>query len=868
MSKPFSTLTFTLAVLAGLYAVGAHGADALATAPDPCVGSVAAQAAARPRMTLHPVQLTPESRVALSWEPVAGATEYRIFREPRCPAQSRTQVAVVRGDVRTWTDPNKPAVAWYSVETTQDKGTGLARLSNPVLFYAAKAPANPAAASPAPAPAAQGNSGGGASGPQAPKYAPMKLFSVKATPDGPLLTWEAVAGAREYRIEREFPGVGRAEQVATTPGNMTQWTDKGQTARAMYMVKSVPSDSRQPMGASNAIEFVPGVAPARPLGLPGAPALLKPLVAPPAGVAPATPPAPTGVAGPAPSATSATPNPPMSSGPTDTVERRFALDGRPPQRESVGFGLTSVGTVQVSIQWKGGPLTVSLRPSNGSAIDSKNVSGGNASVSFAVNPAQVAQSLGWVVEVGNPGSADGLIRVTSPRPDAARMNAAIADAKARAEQQRQQIMNQPPAAQNQAAQMALARLQKEKADAAAASHQRIRAAQQQRLSAPARLALAAPAPLRAEKFSLGLGRARTPAALKTPPGTMLGGDLSDVPYASAMAPQAVFPNTTLTVDGMHFKADDEVWFILPSGEVKSQKTYVSATRILLQMPAYSLTSPQDAYLYFKYQRNGSTLRTDDAFAFQLQPTTPVIQGVALADPNDPDTAIRPGKVVMLSGTGFAPDAKVFFMLQNKEFEAAHYDSSFNSTTQLLVTLPSTVPPLPTGAPPAQLPQRYPFATVQQVPFYVKNGANAIASNRLNVALAPELEVVRLDLGRFSAEFDRDSRLNPARAAVVQPGNALISGSFSQTLFLGFKGDDEYFVNTQLANGWVVRSVDVQKTHVIHEAANDVYLADARVGTSSLYAKVHKWVEVSFPYVTDVFFSVTYIVQGPKGMPYK
>lgn len=161
MVKSYPPLVFSLALLTGLCASAAHAADAPGAAPhDPCVGSAVAAAAAQPRFTLNPVRGSDE-RAILSWEAVPGATEYRVYREPRCPAQLRVQVAVVGGNVTTWSDSHPSPKAWYSVETTQSAGSGLARRSNPVFFDASKGsapksatPASPAARLPAPARAA------------------------------------------------------------------------------------------------------------------------------------------------------------------------------------------------------------------------------------------------------------------------------------------------------------------------------------------------------------------------------------------------------------------------------------------------------------------------------------------------------------------------------------------------------------------------------------------------------------------------------------------------------------------------------------------------------------------------------------------
>jgi hypothetical protein len=147
MIKPRSIFNFSFVLLASLSGLSAHAAEP-PKAPPSCAGTVVAPAAARPRMTLSSVKGASDGRAVLSWEAVPGATEYRVFREPRCPTQTRIQVAAVRGDVNTWTDPSPQPMAFYSVESTQSPGTGIGRLSNGEFFDAAKAAANKTPAAP------------------------------------------------------------------------------------------------------------------------------------------------------------------------------------------------------------------------------------------------------------------------------------------------------------------------------------------------------------------------------------------------------------------------------------------------------------------------------------------------------------------------------------------------------------------------------------------------------------------------------------------------------------------------------------------------------------------------------------------------
>ncbi len=805
MAQHTSTLFFCLAAVAGLCTAPVHAADAPGrTAQDPCVGTAKPPAAASPRMTLNSVTGSPD-RAVLNWEAVAGATEYRIFREPRCPAQARSLVGTVAGNVTTWGDTHPMPRAWYSVETAQSAGTGIGRRSNAVLFDASKAAAPTAAKPPAPPSIA----------PPPPSKAPPPPPSIAPPPPK-----AAIVAA---------PLLSKSLVVAPAPGT---------PAPAHAPPPPPPPPPAVPAAPPPAAKTVPGS-----LLLPVAPAASK-------SVASVTAPSP-------------------AIGPTDTLERRFALDGQAPHRDSFALGLTAPGTVQVSVQWKGNPLSVSLRPAKGSPIDSKNVSGGSAELKFAVNAAQVAQNQSWVIDVANSGTAEGQIRIVSPRPEAARMGAAKNGADAALKTRLTNADVQP----NGAVLAKLTALQKTKADAATASLQRIRAKQQQLVAAhgtaPTRLLTGGAAPTAAARIvklsSLG-GKAS--GALRTQM-IPVNGTLSDTPVASTTAPQAVFPGTTLTVDGRNFRADDEAWFILPSGEVKAQKTYVSTTRVLLQLPAFTQSASQDAYLYFKYLRNGQTLRTEDAYAFRLQPTTPTLAAIALSDPND-GGPIRPGKVVTLSGSGLAADDKLVFIVQNREYEAAHFDSAFNSDAQLMATVPRTVQ----GADPANAPATAlagAFAGNIQAQVYVKRASGALSS-KLALTLAPELMQTVIDISRFSDEFQRDSRL-PDRNAYWMRGTTM-GGRHETASIWGAKDDDYLFQTTQLRNSWVVTAVEVTDKDCTSSTGYrnswDAYIAESAVGTPSLRARVHWWIEPPgiFEFNPLCTFRIHYYGEGPLGMPYK
>src|SRR5206468_8227593 len=85
-------------------------------------------------------------------------------------------------------------------------------------------------------------------------------------------------------------------------------------------------------------------------------------------------------------------------------------------------------------------------------------------------------------------------------------------------------------------------------------------------------------------------------------------------------------------------------------------------------------------------------------------------------------------------------------------------------------------------------------------------------------------------------------------------------------FLWHSSDDVFYLTTVLKNGWVVDSAYVLVPYRSSEygGSSNAYAAESRMGTPSLYIKVH--------WFTDPFTSVQYVpilrIKGPLGVPYQ
>jgi hypothetical protein len=97
---------------------------------------------------------------------------------------------------------------------------------------------------------------------------------------------------------------------------------------------------------------------------------------------------------------------------------------------------------------------------------------------------------------------------------------------------------------------------------------------------------------------------------------------------------------------------------------------------------------------------------------------------------------------------------------------------------------------------------------------------------------------------------------------------------SRADWLGYRGNDLFFMNKRLQNGWQVTKAEVvflnrfePDDHVwcaFTGQSSGAYVAESRVGTNSPYLNVRVWLE---PYCT-IRYAPRVWIQGPKGVPYE
>lgn len=86
-------------------------------------------------------------------------------------------------------------------------------------------------------------------------------------------------------------------------------------------------------------------------------------------------------------------------------------------------------------------------------------------------------------------------------------------------------------------------------------------------------------------------------------------------------------------------------------------------------------------------------------------------------------------------------------------------------------------------------------------------------------------------------------------------------------WFGKRGDDEFYLNTNLINGWTVSSAYLDGTKGVLapdiSGSADAYVSEFRPGTASPYVKVHWWRDG----FSGLLYRLNVVIIGPKGVPH-
>ena len=196
---------------------------------------------------------------------------------------------------------------------------------------------------------------------------------------------------------------------------------------------------------------------------------------------------------------------------------------------------------------------------------------------------------------------------------------------------------------------------------------------------------------------------------------------------------------------------------------------------------------------------------------------------------------QPGDPVMIGGSGFGTGGVVHFIVGQGKDLVAKVDGGWGDT-QVFVTVPEISGVMGFNG-----------------QAYLVRASDQVRSNLVPFHFNPSMEVREL-----RSTLDR---------VLAQPYYQLTtSASFidrnNNNPFAGFWGNDAFFNNTRLANGWVVDDGLVFCGIVTCDGG--AYVASVARGTSSPSMTVHWWIDAAAPMK---FLSYTFAVRivGPKGV---
>ena len=91
---------------------------------------------------------------------------------------------------------------------------------------------------------------------------------------------------------------------------------------------------------------------------------------------------------------------------------------------------------------------------------------------------------------------------------------------------------------------------------------------------------------------------------------------------------------------------------------------------------------------------------------------------------------------------------------------------------------------------------------------------------------------------------------------------------SAAMFWGFTGNDKFYLNAQLRNGWVVTGASLLGPYLARPGHGGAYLVDARPGTTSPYVEVRWWLDaaVGIGGSNELSYRISVAVQRPKNLP--
>ena len=209
---------------------------------------------------------------------------------------------------------------------------------------------------------------------------------------------------------------------------------------------------------------------------------------------------------------------------------------------------------------------------------------------------------------------------------------------------------------------------------------------------------------------------------------------------------------------------------------------------------------------------------------------------------------QPGDEVIISGSGFGSTPDVVTLVLKSGREESVYVPNWSDTSIKIV-----VPAL----------ANYSLDNYGDAKFYVKRGN--VLSNPANFRVNPIIITRRMEMP-FILISGADYRLKPASPPFLSGPSISAQKTFISRSWgiAGERGDDEFFVNKSLVNGWkVVRAYLEGRssgTAVEHTGNANATIVESWPGNSRPYVKVHFFGDAN----SSLTYSLVIEITGPKG----
>ena len=509
------------------------------------------------------------------------------------------------------------------------------------------------------------------------------------------------------------------------------------------------------------------------------------------------------------------PPPPGQSAQLPTFPQKFNVQG--PETQVFGFGVTQPGPIVVDVQGQGAPVIVTLQ-SPGSQPTTQQATG-NLRMNYSVTPQDVQKSPFWTVQIrlAQPmppqqgGRATGSVNVQHPPVNQTALQQAVQAAVGQ---------RRPPTDQERAQAASEVKAQM---DAAFQAHKA--QFEQQRQQRHAALMTAVQPLLAQMQTQAQAGGAVRPRGVEESPA-------SETPPAPA-------EDVTSRAAGLRRRGIEEA----PASETPPAGEGDVASRGVrsrgVEEPPPSETPPAAGEDVTSRGLYSGTLLISPSMVVQ----NPVIASACVPVPVPPGQAPQcvaqgqPGDPVMITGTNFGTGGEIHFVIATGKDVVAPAGAIW-SNTQIFTSVPDA-----SGV--------VGFSGVA----YVKRATDKVNSNLMPFRFNPLTERRQIRCPNDDFILEKLVYTSLYSCAVWR---------VNQNWFWTPQGNDQFFVNTRLANGWTV----VQPPTVIFPnaqyTAGGAYIWESRVGTDSPYVNVRYWVNAGFS--NNLGYATSILIQGPKGVP--